>query len=1045
MKWACAVWLLLLGMTADAAASLPLQPTRQITFDTSEGTWISVDVSRDGKTLVFDLLGDLYQLPISGGQAVRVTSGLAFDSQPRYSPDGRQLLFVSDRDGSDNVWVADADGNNARQVTRETNNIFISPVWTPDGGSIVVSKASGAAGVRDWATRGEVALHLYSLAGGAGLKVSGAPLLTIAGQSNSAAGRYFGATFGPTGELFAALNRGGMRDGSWQIVSFDRETAQARFRTGAPGSAMRPMVSPDGRYLVYATRVDDRTELRLQDLASGETQTLVSSATPDAQREGAYDASRDLMPGAAFTPDGTSIVTSYGGKLWRVDVSSGRATAIPFTAHIEQELGPLVKFTQRSPSDAPTARKISDARLSPDGKRLVVSAMERLWMVDVSAGSSSRGAAQRLTQSEQVESFPAWSPDGQYVAYTTWRDDEGGHIYRMRADGRGSPERLTATTAFYEKPAYTPDGSRLVAVRSSRQAQLESRRSPGDLVSLPANGGDITVIAPVTATTQGGPHFGAPSDRVLMYDAQDGLVSMRLDGSERRAIVKVVGRGEIGPRLGTVPADDVILSPDGRHAVASMRDRIYLVAIPVWAQTQTPVVNLDEPGAAILPTSRLDVTGGESPSWSVDGKSLYWSLGRSWFQRRVDTDSLQDQQIVRTDIEIRRPTARAPETLVMRGARLITMQGEQVIENGDLVIADSKIAALGPRGTVEIPADARVLDISGKTVLPGFIDIDAELSPNQRWQYLANLAYGVTTVRDTRPASSDWMIDADSMESGNALGPRIVSSGPRISAAAQLRSLDEARAFLRGYSEHYGARTIAQEHVGERRVRQWLAIASREQGLSPTAAGGGDLKLKLTLAADGYAGMSGAIRMFPVYRDVIEYLARSGTAYALNVASTQADYFYRRYDLRNESKLLRLAPWSEIEARPFRGRAVAGAYGDDYSFQPKATVAAALLTAGGKVTVGSRGLLPGLGFHWELWATQSGGLSAHSALLAATVANAELLGLGAELGSLAPGKRADLQVLDGNPLLDIAQTQSIRYVVKDGRLYDAATLQERSP
>lgn len=1050
----------LLGLAAAHGASavdasLPLQPTRTVSFETDEGTWMSLDVSPDGRTIVFELLGDLYTLPIQGGRATRITSGLAFDSQPRYSPDGRRLVFVSDRSGADNLWIADATGGQARALTQERDTAFVSPEWTPDGRSVVVSRAGEVASRRDWASAGELPLYLYSLDGGSGLKVSGGTWLAIARTSSSGGGRYLGATFAPDGTLFAAANRSGMANGSWQVISFDRDTARPRIRTGATGSAMRPMISPDGRHLVYATRLDERTQLHLQDLATGRTQVLVPEATRDAQREGAYDASRDLMPGASFVPDGSALVASYGGKLWRVEVPSGVATLIPFTARVEQELGPLAKFESPLAQDGLVVRQIRDAQPSPDGKHLVFTALDRLWIQPLPDGP-----ARRLTQDAAGEYFPTWSPDGRYVAYATWRDNEGGYVYRIRTDGRSQPQRLTSDAAYYETLAYTPDGRQLLAARSPREARLESRlQRPGNelrrlldtcLVSLPAGGGEITTILPLTSakaltpTFHGKPHFSAEPARMYLYDYHDGLLSMKVDGSDRRSILKVTGRGKSGAGLGQVPADDVILSPDGKSVLAQLDERIYLIALPAWGRASVPVVSVDSPGSAALPLTKLPAEGGDFPGWSADGRSVYYSLGRSFFQQ-----ALGDERPRRSDVEIELPGEEMPAPLVLRGARLITMNGEQIIENGDLVVAHSRIVAIGARGTVETPATAQVLDVSGKTILPGFIDVHADVSPRwgahetQPWEYRVNLAYGVTTLREMQSATMDSFAYADRLQAGEIVGPRVQPSSPVFSAEMRWQGLDEARGRLRRYAEHDRTQTVRQELLGDRRARQWFAIASRELGLMPTADGGGDLRMALTLAADGYAGLDGAIRTFPLYKDVAQFLAQSGTAVHLASLTTQSDYFYRKYNVLDEPKLLRFTPWTELEARPFRGRAAAS--GDDYTFPHKARDAAKVAAAGGVLTVGSQGMLQGLGYHWELWALQSGGLSPHEALRAATISGASALGWQQSLGSLEPGKLADLQVLDGDPLQDITQTNTVRYVMKNGKLYEAASLRRVWP
>ena len=121
---------------------LPLTPTRKIEFTTDEGTWISLDVSPSGKNLVFELMGDLYTLPIEGGEAVNLMRGMAFDSQPRYSPDGAMIAFLSDREGAENLWIAKADGSEPRQLSKEQHADFASPSWTPDGDYVLVSRAT---------------------------------------------------------------------------------------------------------------------------------------------------------------------------------------------------------------------------------------------------------------------------------------------------------------------------------------------------------------------------------------------------------------------------------------------------------------------------------------------------------------------------------------------------------------------------------------------------------------------------------------------------------------------------------------------------------------------------------------------------------------------------------------------------------------------------------------------------------------------------------------------------------------------------------------
>jgi dipeptidyl aminopeptidase/acylaminoacyl peptidase len=331
---------------------LPLIPTRTLDFTATEGTWISLDLSPDGRTIVLELLGDLYTLPIQGGTATRITSGQGYDMQPRYSPDGSLLVFVSDRDGSENLWISNADGTDPRQLTDGERESYMSPVWTPDGDYVMATK-----GTQQW---------LYHKDGGSGVQVTG-----HREEGGPAPGAHFGAAFGPD-ERYVWLNvRGNVPDGlrasdtdAWaeeeygpehgprssareigpyQIGVLDRETGRVHVRTHEHTGAFRPMPSPDGRWLVYATRFDAREAFRLRDLATGEERWLVMDVQRD-DSQGGGTRDRDVYPGGAWTPDGNAIITTYGGKIMRVEVPSGEASEIPFEAHVRQELGALARF-----------------------------------------------------------------------------------------------------------------------------------------------------------------------------------------------------------------------------------------------------------------------------------------------------------------------------------------------------------------------------------------------------------------------------------------------------------------------------------------------------------------------------------------------------------------------------------------------------------------------------------------------------------------------------------------------------------------------------
>jgi Tol biopolymer transport system component len=436
---------------------LPLKPTRTLKFTTDEGTWISTDVSPDGQKLVFDLLGDLYVLPIEGGVAKVLSRGMAFDTQPRFSPDGRYIAFVSDRDGSENVWIMKADGSGAVPLTSGKDTVFISPEWTPEGDAVIAAKTGV---VRN----SLVELWLYSIANGEGVCLVNREKngLTALGPAFGADPRYLFFS-----QKASYLPSWRPQIGEYQLAMYDRQTQEIYPGSNAQGAGMRPVLSSDGRWLAYASRFHAETGLRLRDLHSGEEKWLIYPVQLDVQE--AQHASWDLMPGSSFTPDSKFLITTIEGKIWKVSVPDGQRVLIPFSARVEQPMGPAVHSEIRVDDGPVQARRISDPKISPDGKTVVFSALGRLWVMGLTEGTPNR-----LTNSDAGEFQPSWSPDGRFIVYATWENmKEAGHLYRIRASGEGKPERLTENSAFYGYPTYSPGGDKIIFVSMSRQSWIE--------------------------------------------------------------------------------------------------------------------------------------------------------------------------------------------------------------------------------------------------------------------------------------------------------------------------------------------------------------------------------------------------------------------------------------------------------------------------------------------------------------------------------------------------------------------------------------------
>ena len=1014
---------------------LPLKAERTIEFTTDEGTWISLDVSRDGKTILFELLGDLYTVPMDGGDAVRISSGMAFDSQPTYSPDGVHIAFVSDRGGSENVWIANADGSDPTPVSKDSQSLFVSPSWTPDGEYIVVTRLGQGNDLWD---RSEE-IWMYPINGGNGVQVTKGKSNYAMDPIASPDGRYLyyaKRAFRPWLEMKFELP-------SSQIVRREISTGDEDVITEAPGSGLTPVLSPDGTQLVYGTRFEAETGLRIRDLATGEERWLKYPIQRDAQES---FAERGLLPGYAFTPDGNEIVLSYDGKIHRVNVESGETQVVPFMATVSQDVGPLLNYPARVEQGPVRARIIQDPSQSPDGKRLAFSALTHLYTMSIPGGKPVR-----ITSDDSREFQPAWSPDGKWLAYVTW-STEGGHIWKVRTNGRGAPQQLTRIPAYYRNPSWSPDGRRLVAVVGPRQARVEryedypDNRGAGDsLVWIPADGGDLNVIVPARGIIT--PHFGVGQNRVYAYGDQ-GLISMQLDGTDRRTHVKIVGQG-----WGPAPkrAKDARISPDGRHALALVNEQLYVVAIPRTGE-DSPTVNVS---AASVSVRKLSQVGADYFAWADGGSTITWGLGASFFRLPLD-DAFSDA--ANTSVEeikavVERPRHIPNGVIVLRGARVITMRGEEQIADADIVITDNRITAVGPRGSVTVPEGAQIFDVDGMTIMPGIVDVHAHWFEIRRgvldlenWNFLANLAYGVTTGRDA-VNSYDIFAYQDLVDVGEMLGPRAFSTGPEIGQNTNFQSVTDANNVVAKYSEYYRTKTLKSYLVGNRTQRQWLVQASQAHGMMPTTEGASSLKLDLTHAIDGFSGNEHSFGTAPIYKDVVELVAQVGIFYtptfmqAYGGARGEHD-FYLSTEVHDDQKLQRFIPHNLLDSRTRRRTWYRQ---EEYVYPRAAAAAAKIVRAGGRVCVGSHGAMQGISAHWDMWAMQSGGMTNFEVLRAATLHGAEAIGYAQDLGSIEVGKLADLIVLVENPLEDIRNTNTIKYVMKNGELFDGDTLNQIWP
>lgn len=347
-----------------------------VDIQVQQGSWMNISVSPDGKTLVFDLLGDLYTLPITGGTATALTADIAWNMQPVFSPDGKYIAFTSDRDGGDNIWIMEADGKNARAVTKETFRLLNSPAWSPDGQFIVARKhftASRSLGA------GEV--WQYHVSGGNGVMLTERPndQKDLGEPAFSPDGRfiYFSQDDTP-GKTFHYSKDS--EAGIYTIKRFERATGDIEILLGGAGGAIRPTPSPDGKYLAYIRRVDFQSTLFLYDLTSGEHIELYAGLDRDMQETWAI---HGVYPTLSWTPDNSSLVFWAGGEIKRVSVANKEVSIIPFRVNATKQIQTALRVKQDVDQEQLDVKMLRFVHVSPDGKQAVFTALGHLYIADL--------------------------------------------------------------------------------------------------------------------------------------------------------------------------------------------------------------------------------------------------------------------------------------------------------------------------------------------------------------------------------------------------------------------------------------------------------------------------------------------------------------------------------------------------------------------------------------------------------------------------------------------------------------------------------------
>ena len=987
---------------------------RPIRFMADRFTHPDIDVSPEGETLVFTVLGDLYLSDIQGGEARLLHSGHLYIEQPRFSPNGRLIAFLNtDGASTSELWLIDVEGKQVQRVSDEHIGRFD---WTQDG------------------------KRLHDLEG----RVFDVSLLdeSIFVQARTEAENQV--------EKFVLPGESYWRRG---LVGIRGEDGSTEFESDSSAFSYHPKFSRNRSKLFFASR-DERGESSISeyDLATGAERVV--------RRNHSFSLPKLLYPGKhlpveAFGvgPSGGFIVFSSGGRLIRRDLQTGKEEMIPVRVTVKGNN----YFSRPEPpgfADRVPIRNLSSISVSGSNE-VVFGAAGKAWIGDASEEPFS---PTRLSQLDDLQFMPSFSPDGKKIVFAGWSDTRFGTL--VVHDRKSDTDTVLRAGGLYLNPVWSPDGKRIAFLegsakhlnRTSAYVDTDSFEAM-KLVVLDTETGLGKIVAEYRPSVSIGrfhtkPQFLEGGNR-LWFMEKDAAERSFLGGRQLVSVDIAEGTKLVHARF-ALEVSHAVPSPDGSSVAIVKRN-----SVEVYALEPGEPLNLhshSEKPSFVLRASpefgvAVEVEWRDETSLTVFSAHRIgiWQLGTSGVSGAVNLGFSAD-------------STRHESAIAFTNVRLVTMNGSEVIERGTLVIEGNRIVSVGGQEVVP-PRNAVIMDLEGQTVVPGFVDSHdhsyqlpfgaTEIFPQRKYQSVAQLAYGVTTVFDPAARNPDVFAHAEAINAGYIVGPRLFSTGEPIESASsfggvELSEYRDAEAIVFDLIER-GAIAVKSYAISNSTHRRWIVDAAHSKGAWVAAESGDSYEHIVQMAREGH----GSIEHYPfhedgVYGDVAQLLVQTEATLSPTVGT--------------HSVLVQLCLSKDIASLDFekyrrlfpsnRRRFTSNDYESaEYAPDCRGLVPALkrFHDAGVNITASSHGVA-GLGLHLSLWLLADvADLAPLDALRTVTISGAKKLAIQDDVGTLEVGKLADLIILSENPLDDIRNTVAIEYVMKDGRLYRGRTLDQLYP
>ncbi len=994
-----------------------LAAARTIEFETTEVTAADVTLSPDGQWLIFTMLGHLFRLPVEGGTAEQLTFGPYYDTDPVFSPDGTRVAFVSDRDGSEgNVFVLELATREITQVTHEPR--AVRPTWTPNGQAIVYLRFVP-----------EAAHYWRSNWGPIPSLVRRVPLSGAEPETLSAPPREIRSLFYlPDGRL------------AWTVLERKPESARVttRIEVMSPqgrlstlrlleGIGDRVVASPtgDGLYCrrpLPLHRAVAPEHLLFLPLADGTEEFIV----PVSGSGRGFGSGRWYWgPRFAVAADNKTLYVGDAGRLWKIALPGGAREPIAFRAQVKLEIQDPVappKWAAPAVGNSAPPRSVLWPRLSPDGRRLVFWAAGYLWQQSLEGGQAPLRpgiggqaqprtgwyGAQRLFEGSAFEQHPAFSPDGRQLAFV--RYEYGKREVRV-FDLESRQTRMAASGRTYT-PSWSPDGQRLVFAEWGGGAF--------GVVSVNLSDSKKDKLAHIGYWSSR-PHFSADGQSLYFTTNTTGIGTLyRLplkDNVKPKPVTKLARH-----------LSDGLVSPDGKWLAFRRNSEIWVARLSKEAVKEEDI-------------RRLSTEGGRNFSFTPDGSALLYSVGNRVWRHPIEGGRRREISI---RLELSRPT---PPPLLVQRVRVLNSETGAFGPETSLFIEQGRIRWIGSERGRTLPHETVILDAGGRFAIPGLFDLHMHFFGGGATNQEAYLAYGVTSVRNPGGHLAWQNALADRAEATSNPAPRCFFSGDFFEGSHPssgdfyllIHNEEEARVYVRRWKEH-GAHFIKAYHTLPWPLARAVAKEARRLGLP--VVGHGDHVEGITKGVTlGYAFLEHTNWPNRLYDDVLQMLAVAGTRWVPTLAIKGGNPLLLRDEPERlaNAKLRAFAPEQEIHEAQMWHKAVDKNVLRGSRFEQLAAIRAAH-RRGVKLQVGTDSGVPGIfhgaSLHWEMEHFVQAGLPPLEVLRIATQEAAAAVGAEDELGTLEPGKLADLVLLDANPLEDIRNTQTIWRVIKGGWLFD---------